>query len=1013
VAVGEFNGDGMPDLVVANIGHAATVSVLLNTCVSAGSAQWQAIGPHAIPFNSGPLGAGKLQAFAVNLANPLVMYAGGGNGQASSGPASQAGVFKTTDGASTWTNANTGLTDSMIGALWLNQANPDIVLAGTWYAGIFRSADAGAHWTHVNEGCTTAFRQLGQAVYAATTNGVAESLDAGATWVVVKPTTAPVYALAASGTALYAGLGNGDVLFRATPTAPWQTIMTNAPYDVCSMAADPTSSQTLYVACSAPGQVGKLYATYNAGGNWALLSPEWTQVVAVDDAGTVYAGYDGGLKVSTNRGASWSQVPEASWDNRFLMPWPGTSGKLVIGGDQGLFLTTNSGGSWVGLHGRIASSLLSSVAVSGSTILTGVQDYGPILSFDGGENWQQHNSPGSTLPVGENGFVRFNPGNPSYAYAYTGVGLQYSSDGGHTFNVAPTLSDTEFTFKFASPPNQISVDKLNPSNVYVVAKSGILKSSDWGATWAKPPWPFTDPGFVVVSPADSRTIFVSTQSPQPPGVYVTHDGGSTWTNCDLGGDLGTMPVALDIDPSNPNKVLMGEWIGRVLLSTNGGITFVPNNAGLPANSGSPYPGYVYAIGFHPGSTNGVVAMATGNGIYLSAGSDTTWTNISGNAIPKQFTDLAWSGTNLYAATYGEGVLKRGFPISVAELAVTSANELVASGNRGGPFAPAAQQFSISNAAGAPLKWTANADQDWLTVTPNSGTNSGTVTVSINDSAKALYGSPSGITYTATVAFGGNGGSTSRRVQLTVYDNSSTVLVPLGIQRASGPSTNAVRVLWNPAATRSYQAQWATNVDSLVWFALGWPFLGSRSNSVTDFTQSYPRKFYRVAELSQPVIPDPQGNLIGDTTRTFMDIVATTLRPEGTNFTLDVQMAGPFPSAAQMDGGKRFDVMWFVDIDRNRATGLEGNDYNIHLYLDQNGWHYWWLKSSSVSQADGIVNVASAFKITVVGDRATLTFPQTYLPSHSFEMWAGCFSGNAPSWTPITGSPNTARAVFNF
>ena len=168
-------------------------------------------------------------------------------------------------------------------------------------------------------------------------------------------------------------------------------------------------------------------------------------------------------------------------------------------------------------------------------------------------------------------------------------------------------------------------------------------------------------------------------------------------------------------------------------------------------------------------------------------------------------------------------------------------------------------------------------------------------------------------------------------------------------------------------------------------------------------------------LAQPVISDPQGNLSGDSTRAFMDIIATTIRSEGSNLVLDVQMAAPFPTAVQMAGGKRFDVIWFVDVDRNLATGqtASGNDYNIHLYLDETGWHHYWFKVSSVSQADRIVNSPSAFKIASSGDRATLTFPQSYLPSHSFEMWATCFSANAPTWTPVTQNPATSRAVFNF
>src|SRR3954471_22197 len=70
----------------------------------------------------------------------------------------------------------------------------------------------------------------------------------------------------------------------------------------------------------------------------------------------------------------------------------------------------------------------------------------------------------------------------------------------------------------------------------------------------------------------------------------------------------------------------------------------------------------------------------------------------------------------------------------------------------------------------------------------------------------------------------------------------------------------------------------------------------------------------------PPIVDPGSNLTGDTTRKFMDILETTIRAEGDYYVLDVTVAGPFPSRADMTHGKRFDFMWFIDIDKNRSTG---------------------------------------------------------------------------------------------
>jgi hypothetical protein len=165
----------------------------------------------------------------------------------------------------------------------------------------------------------------------------------------------------------------------------------------------------------------------------------------------------------------------------------------------------------------------------------------------------------------------------------------------------------------------------------------------------------------------------------------------------------------------------------------------------------------------------------------------------------------------------------------------------------------------------------------------------------------------------------------------------------------------------------------------------------------------------------PPIVDRAGNLTGDTTRKFMDILETTIRAEGDYYVLDVVTASPFPTAADMAQGKRFDFMWFVDIDRDRRTGQSplGNDYNIHLFLTESGWDTAWFKVSPVAEKDGIAVQRDEFRIRVAGARANLIFPRRYLPRTAFELWALCNNRNAPSWPPVTENPATARASFAF
>lgn len=166
-------------------------------------------------------------------------------------------------------------------------------------------------------------------------------------------------------------------------------------------------------------------------------------------------------------------------------------------------------------------------------------------------------------------------------------------------------------------------------------------------------------------------------------------------------------------------------------------------------------------------------------------------------------------------------------------------------------------------------------------------------------------------------------------------------------------------------------------------------------------------------LGKGAIVDPASNLSGDTTRTFIDILEATVRSDGDNFVLEVLTAGPFPSPSEMAGGKRFDFIWFIDIDKNKTTGQskKGNDYNIHLLLKESGWETAWHKVSSVSENDGVTIRPEDLKIHAEGRRASVTFPKSYLPSKSFEMWAKCF--NSDAWPPLTQNPSTQMGVFDF
>jgi photosystem II stability/assembly factor-like uncharacterized protein len=638
---------GSPALVNAN------ASTIAGAAYASLSTVWQPVGPQAISgaYGSALPSAGKLNALAINNANPAQMYVAGG--QQGGGPTSEAGIYKTVDGGQSWTQSDVGLTDPVVNALWLDQKNPSTVLAGTTFTGIFQSTDAGATWKVVAPLSTYAFLKMNGTLYAATTSGLAQSSDDGATWA-IGSNTQPGASLAASGQTIYEGLLTGGVLVQTSPTGPWSSTSFGGVNAASSIAVNPTNPQNAVVSDFVSYQsIPDIYVTTNYGIPWAAanLSTCAVQAVGPDWAGgTFYAGCDFVLLQSVDNGVDWSTIETIFVDVRSFTPGTtGSPGNFFMGSDQGLYVTADGGTTWQSLNGNITSSLLYSLAVNGSTILTVAQDFGSLFSYDGGSSWQW-NSTGY-----ENGVVIFNPANTQYVYLSTEAGVYLSTDGGHTFTSVLGGSDSE-----------PAIDPEVPSTVYVALPDAVYKSLDWGATWTAQSWPVASVQSVTVDPSDSKTLFVTADAGGTglPVVMVTHDGGTTWTTASLGAACG-FPFTVTVDPAN-RLIVFAAMIGNsscgggILKSTDGGATFAPSSAGLNTTENGCTGPDVTWVRFDP-SGSGIMAAASDCGPYLSSDLGNNWTNIRGNAVPNTFTDLTWSGGNLYTATFGEGVLRIAFP----------------------------------------------------------------------------------------------------------------------------------------------------------------------------------------------------------------------------------------------------------------------------------------------------------------------------------------------------------------
>ncbi len=165
------------------------------------------------------------------------------------------------------------------------------------------------------------------------------------------------------------------------------------------------------------------------------------------------------------------------------------------------------------------------------------------------------------------------------------------------------------------------------------------------------------------------------------------------------------------------------------------------------------------------SINWLVAITPGLSQTIQPGQSGTFT------LTASFANLAagsYSGTGTIS---GGGVTKQ-VPVTLTLTAATSTpaiglntTSLGFAGTVGGTN-PSAQTIGISNVGSGTLTWTAGDNAAWLTLSPLSGTNTGTVTANVN-----LAGLLSG-SYTATVTVTATG-ATAKTVPVTLTITGST------------------------------------------------------------------------------------------------------------------------------------------------------------------------------------------------------------------------------------------------
>ena len=491
-------------------------------------------------------------------ANPDVMYAAmwevfrTPHSLSSGGPGG--GLFKSTDGGTTWTELtkNPGLPKPVWGKVGIAVSGADsnrlFAIVEAAEGGIFMSDDAGATWKLINDD-----RRIRQRAFYYTriygdpkakdtfyvlNTGLYRSVDAGKTlraiqvphgdnhdlW--IAPDDPRRLANSNDGGANISINGGETWTGQRYPTAQFYNVITtnHVPYHVCGAQQDNST------ACvSSAGTGDELYDV--GGGESGYIAPD------PQDTDVFYAGSYGGLLTRLNRRTGeqrsinvWPDNPmghnSGSMAQRFQWTFPivisPTDPKTIYVTSQHVWKSTNEGQSWQQISPDLSRHDPSTMGDSGGPITldqTGVETYAVVFAL-------------APSPV---------DGNVIWAGSDDGL-VHVTRDGGKNWAkiTPPDLPEFSRVSLIEASPHDAGTAYL-AANRYQRSDRApyVYRTQDYGSTWTKIVNGIRADDFaraIEEDPKRKGLLFLGTET----GVYISFDAGAVWQPFSL--DLPTTPV---------------------------------------------------------------------------------------------------------------------------------------------------------------------------------------------------------------------------------------------------------------------------------------------------------------------------------------------------------------------------------------------------------------------------------------------------------------------------------------
>ncbi len=676
--------------------------------------------------NIGPYRSGRSVAVAGSVARPLEYYSGTTGG----------GVMKTTNGGYTWEPVTDKFFGGTIGGIAIYPPNPDIVYVGTGEStlrgnasygdGVYKTTDGGSSWTFLGLRETRQIARvvvhpwnpdlvyvaaLGHAHGPNPERGVFRSKDGGKTWEKI------LFRNDSTGaTDLQMDPGDPNVLYAST----WQVV--RKPWDIVSggagsaiykttdggdhwtelthneglpkgvlgnigLAVSPANPERVWAMIEADS--GGLYRSENGGVSWKRINakssihwrPFYFSRVFADpaDTNTVYLP-NGTLFRSTDGGLHFSEVRPYNdlWDTHVLWIAPDNRDRMIVGADQGARISVNRGANWsttgypTGQFYHITASNHFPYRVCGSQ-QDNSSSCGPSRSDNLFDITQWYYAGG-----GEAGVIIPDPNRPDRVFATGGGNTRYDRATGFFDSIDPWWEPPARPKDQKQRWNWTTPMALSPhdSRVVYLGSNMLFKSADRGATWSiiSPDLTRHDPKTLIVAGGPITveatgaetyaTIFAIAESPVASGtiwvgsddgmIHLTRDGGAHWTDVTPREGWKEFSRVSTIEPSPhaagtayvaANRNMLDDYAPYLFKTTDYGRTWTRITDGIPSDE------FARVIREDP-ERKGLLYAGTERGVWVSFDDGGHWQSLRRNLPPVPVHDIVVKEGDLAIATHG-------------------------------------------------------------------------------------------------------------------------------------------------------------------------------------------------------------------------------------------------------------------------------------------------------------------------------------------------------------------------